>query len=330
MKHPILLLASALLICTFGQAQLTSPAPEAGEFFDQSAGAFVQVDEDPGTTGQSWDFSSLISAMTFTTNLLDPATTANGKVFGGSQIAAEGEGTLVYYSFGESYEYHGGTENNLVVWYDDTEEYFPYPFNIGDTWSDTFSSEYGAAGITVFRTGTVDSECLSSGTVTLPNTTTYENAYRVHVTENLVDSTFLGTLQIIIDGDYWFNEDYLTPLVATIEVTSIDIPLGGEPLENVSNYSIWLNSYTLGIPESATVDLWGMMPNPASKSLTIVRGAHRDQEEYSIFGMDGRLWLSAQFQSSQPAQTLDVSQLPDGVYLVRTGAGEAQQLVIQH
>ena len=330
MKHLTSFLATLLLICTTSQAQLTSPSPEAGEFFDQSAGAYLAMGEDQGTTGQSWNFSSLVSALSFATNLLDPATTANGKVFGESQIAAEGEGSTTYFSYGASYEYHGGIENNLVVWYEDTEVYLPYPFNIGDTWSDTFSSEYGAAGITVYRTGTVETECISSGSLTLPNATTSENVYRIHMTENLVDSTFLGTLQLIIEGDYWFSDVYPIPLVATLEVTSIDTPLGGTPLENFSNYSIWLNSYTLDIAEATTASEWGMMPNPASESLTIVRGANKGQDEFTVYGMDGRIWLASKLPASQPAQTMDVSQLPDGVYLVRSGAGEAQQLVIQH
>ena len=184
----------ALVVPFLVSAQLQSPAPEAGETFVQKVvDGFAEITNDTGGPGQSYDLTYLFNpdwgATSSNGSFVSVASTPNGKVFAGSDIALQADGMYTYYSYGDSYEYHGGVQNNLIVAYSDTEEYFPFPFAIGATSEDTFACEYGTAGITVYRTGNVAAECVSSGTLGLPGLVYYEDVYRVQMTEVLVDSS---------------------------------------------------------------------------------------------------------------------------------------------
>ena len=308
-------------------AQLQSPTAEAGETFVQNVADTFEPIEDGGTTGQMWDLSGLGSEG-FTSApaaVIDVATTANGKVYAGADVAVEGGGQTTYYSFGDSYEYHGGVQNNLIVWYSDTEEYFPFPFNIGDTSEDTFASDYGTAGITVYRTGTVEAECISEGTLTLPGGVSYENVYRVHMTEVLVDSTFLGTYEVVVDGDYFMTEEIPFAAAALLNISTTDTPITGAPVYTEYAVAVWMAEYVVDTPEQAAAT-WAMVPNPARDHITLV-GVH--STEVVIYGMDGREWKRELLRPGLQAQVVNTADLPAGTYLLRMDDGQAQQLIIQ-
>ena len=320
----------AVLLAAGAQAQLQSPSPEIGESFVQKVvEAFEPLGEDSSTTGQVWDLSYLAATggvQSVPAAILSVAATPNGKVFAGSDVAMEGGGQTTYYSYGDSYEYHGGVQNNLIVAYDDTEVYFPFPFALGESHEDTFSCEYGTAGITVYRTGQVLAECLSEGMLTLPGEVTYDNVYRLHLSEVLVDSTFLGTYEVQVEGDYFFSSAYPLTLAALIQYSTVDTPISGDPVFTETSYSVWMDSYTVGVDEPGA-QAWAMLPNPARNQVTLV-GA-QSASEVVIYGLDGREWKRSVLRPGLQAQTIDVSELPVGTYVVHTSDGTAKKLVIE-
>lgn len=319
------------LLATFApfaaMAQLQSPNPEAGETFVQNVAEEFEPLENGGTTGQIFDLSALGAngSVANPAAVIDVATTPNGKVYAGADVAVEGGGQTTYYSFGDSYEYHGGVQNNLIVAYSDTEEYFPFPFNIGDTSEDTFASEYGTAGITVYRTGTVEAECISEGTLTLPGGVSYENVYRVHMTEVLVDSTFLGTYEVVVEGDYFMTEEIPFTAAALLNISTTDTPITGDPVYTETTAAVWMAEYVVDMPEQSTAS-WAMVPNPARDHITLVG---TQSAEVVIYGMDGREWKREMLRPGLQAQVVNTADLPAGTYLVRMDDGQAQQLVIQ-
>ena len=321
----------ALTVPFFATAQLQSPAPEAGETFVQNVvDGFADITNDTGGPGQSYDLSYLFNpdwgVNSSIGSFVSVGSTPNGKVFAGSDIAMEADGMYTYYSYGDSYEYHGGVQNNLIVAYNDTEEYFPYPFEIGATSEDTFACEYGTAGITVYRTGTVTAECISSGTLGLPGMVYYEDVYRVQINEVLVDSTFLGTYEVIISGDYFFSADYAVALAALLNISTVDTPIAGDPVITESAAGIWLDEYVVDTPEMEA-SKFAMLPNPARDYVTLV--GLQPGSEVAVYGMDGREWKRQLVRPGLRAELMNVSDLPAGTYLVRCGEGAAQQLVIQ-
>jgi len=328
MKRIFILLAFAVPF--LASAQLQSPVPEAGETFVQKVvDGFADIMNDTGGPGQSYDLTYLYNpdfgAVSSNGSFVSVASTPNGKVFAGSDIAVQADGMYTYYSYGDSYEYHGGVQNNLIVAYNDTEVYFPFPFDIGATSEDTFACEYGTAGITVYRTGTVTAECISSGTLGLPGMVYYEDVYRVQMTEVLVDSTFLGTYEVLVSGDYFFSADYPITLAALLNISTVDTPITGEPVVTTSAVGIWLDEYVVDTPETEAPS-FVMLPNPAGDQVTLV--GLQPGAEIVVYGMDGRECKRQMVRLGMRAELLNVSDLPAGTYVVRCGEGAAQQLVI--
>lgn len=329
MKNLCLLGAVALLSATLN-AQLQLFTPEPGEFFTQGVGEYLTIPEDLGTTGQVWDFSGTTTLQSSSANVVSTESTSFGKSFANAEIAFEAGATSTYYSYDGAYQFFGGTENQLIIAYTDAEEYFPLPFNVDDNWEDTFAATFGAAGITFERSGTISANCVSQGSLTLPGGQVLEDAYRISVSEYLMDSTFLGTYEIFTEGDYWFAEDY--PLVAFANLTqsTFDTTTGGEPITQESSFSVWMESYTVGIDPVVHASSWSMMPNPANAQLTIARGNFQVPVHCVVYGLDGREMLRELIHPGIQISRLDVSQLPEGVYMVQLGENQqTQRLVVQ-
>jgi hypothetical protein len=309
MKNVSLLSAAALLASTLN-AQLQLFTPESGEFFTQGVGEYLTIPEDTGTTGQTWDFSGTTTLQSSSASFVSTASTVFGKSFAEAEIAVEAGNTSVYYT--------------------DTEEYFPLPYNVDDNWEDTFAATFGAAGITFERSGTISTNCVAQGSVTLPGGQVFEEAYRISVSEYLMDSTFLGTYEVFTEGDYWFVEDYPLVAFANVTQTTFDTTTGGEPITQESSFSVWMESYTVGLETVVHAPSWSMMPNPANAQVTIARGNFQMPVECIVYGLDGREMLRELIHPGIQVSRLDVSQLTEGIYMVHLGESQqAQRLVIQ-
>jgi hypothetical protein len=201
---------------------------------------------------------------------------------------------------------------------------------VNDSWEDTFAATFGAAGITFERSGTISTNCVAQGSLTLPGGQVLEDAYRISVSEYLMDSTFLGTYEIISEGDYWFAEDYPLVAFANLTQTTFDTTTGGEPITQESSFSVWIESYTVGLETVVHTPSWSMMPNPASAQVTIARGNFQTPVECIVYGLDGREMLRELIHPGIQVARLDVSHLTEGVYMVHLGkTQQAQRLVIQ-
>src|SRR5210317_1317134 len=103
----------ALVVPFLAAAQLQSPTAEAGETIVQKVvDGFAEITNDTGGPGQSYDLTYLFNpdwgATSVAASFVSVASTPNGKVFAGSDIAIQADGQDTYYSYGDSYEYHGG------------------------------------------------------------------------------------------------------------------------------------------------------------------------------------------------------------------------------
>ena len=323
-------LCAAVVLSSALSAQLFLPSPEPGELFTQGVGEYLTIPEDVGTTGQVWDFSGTTTLQSSSANFVSIDSTSYGKSFANTEIALESGNTNTYYAYSDAYQFFGGTENQLIVAYTDSEEYFPLPYNVDDSWEDTFAATFGAAGITFERSGTISTNCVAQGSLTLPGGQVLEDAYRISVSEYLMDSTFLGTYEIISEGDYWFAEDYPLVAFANLTQTTFDTTTGGEPITQESSFSVWMESYTVGLETVVHAPSWSMMPNPANAQVTIARGNFQMPVECIVYGLDGREMLRELIHPGIQVSRLDVSQLTEGIYMVHLGESQqAQRLVIQ-
>jgi hypothetical protein len=329
MKY-IKLVCAALLFSTNGTGQLQLSAPQSGDSFIQGVGAYLSVGTNTGVANQVWDFSDTPMVQSVPSMVFAANETIYAKSFGSAETAIESGNSMVYYSFGDTFEYLGGVQDQLQLSYSDSEQYFPLPFYVEDTWEDTFACEYGAAGITIVRSGSVSSSCMAQGTLTLPGGQVLENAYQVSIGETILDTTPLGTYEVFIEGDYWLVESYPIAALANISLTTIDTPNGMEPIVQEQSYSVWMETYTVGVESNIWQPSWSMMPNPAQDELSVVRGDFQFPVQCVIFGLDGREVMREFLRPGIQVNQLDISQLTGGVYLVQVGESYAsERLVIQ-
>lgn len=75
------------------------------------------------------------------------------------------------------------------------------------------------------------------------------------------------------------------------------------------------NIYTTGIKEKLTADEFSVFPNPANNHFTVHYKAQSDAAVLQVFSSIGDLVSSEELKN--PTITIDVSSLPEGIYVVR-------------
>lgn len=121
---------------------------------------------------------------------------------------------------------------------------------------------------------------------------------------------------------------------AFVEVAVDDVKLEVENLNLCTNYEVLVSSVceaTTGSPrviyfgdnctstrdDRLAAEDWSVYPNPASEAVTIQWDAALKPNSIGVYSLEGRLLTEMDFDTSDPALTLAVDQLPAGVYLIR-------------
>lgn len=309
-------------------AQLLAPPIEAGESCVMTIGDYVDPGAIIGSDGQLWDYSGTPAIESWTRTILDAGGTVYGKTFSEATIAFDAENILIYYAFDDAQRYFGGVEGGVVVYYDDPEDINPYPFYVGDIWEDTFSAEFGYLGQTIYRTGEVINQLLASGQLIAPGGTVYDVVYRGLLEEHLSDSTSDGNVDYQQTSEYFYSSDFPVPIFTSVHFVMTQTPTGGLPEVTESTYSWWLSSYTAGV-DFPVANQWGMLPNPANQTVTLVRGFRGPNETITFMDLNGSEVLKSAFVFGQEQVVVDVSALSSGIYMVQSGLNKsAQRLVI--
>lgn len=326
-----------LMLANAASAQLMAPGEGAVGTYSFRVGAVV----DPGATGAgaTWDFSGLQpQGATILRTMAPAAEHPQAKAFGAAEWWVTENGLDLFMSWSSGYTYHGGIQGAMVVAYSDPEVYHPYPFALGQSHEDGFTCSYGAGGIAVERLGTLSAEAVGQGSLVLPGGAGWENVYRVNLSEDIVDQTALGNYQIIINGSYFYHADYLAPLLSVVEVTTIDdTGSGGEPIVTEQAYSIWVESFAVGVEEAGDgVQESGVrgvvMPNPtrAGGKVTVVWPAGGAPSTLEIWNPAGVRVHEQRVAPGVPSVSWDATGWPSGLYLVRgVETGEVLRWVIE-
>jgi hypothetical protein len=97
---------------------------------------------------------------------------------------------------------------------------------------------------------------------------------------------------------------------------------GGSYLTN--NYCDVVDIYTevaIGIQETNFANTFDVFPNPANDMLTFSETLN----EVSVINLFGEIT----FSTSEPTNTISVSDLPDGIYFIRSG-NTVQKFMVKH
>lgn len=175
---------------------------------------------------------------------------------------------------------------------------------------------------TIFTEYTAD----GYGTVSTP-AGTFNNALRMQTSSYSIDSVFVdtdldGVFEFVsTDGPsdsqltYYYLQNSAPSVIAIIDLDEDQV--------SISNFSYLLVG-SVGLDESTILDL-DVFPNPSTGSFTI-KDDFKGLSTVSLKDLNGREVYLESFQSSGNTRTIEVSDLPAGIYLVelRTAEGVAQ------
>ena len=324
MKKPSLLLG-AVLTTVFSLAQtLEAPSIIAGDSFTYTVTDTVT----PGDAGENmvWDYLNLGFIQSYNGQFLpsdknDP----NQDDFPYAAWIWEMAGGQYYYNFGpDMYEYFGGVENGINYPYIDSEEYYPYPYNYGETHQDSAINTMNIMGMETLRSTLISTTFDGYGVLNMPNETSYNDVSRITVHRELSDSTIVGITNIIIDQTLFVQNGIPTPIVAHADIEVITE--AGLEVYHVMEY---LQNYTVGA-EELELDLFAMYPNPASEKVMLrwATGA----ESIIAYDAMGREVEKIQTYPGVKLAQFDVRDWSPGVYTISFTNGDvvsSEQLIVE-
>lgn len=324
MKSLCLLLVS-VFVKTISIAQiLEPPIIIAGDAFTYTVTDTVA----PGDAGENmvWDYLNLGFIQSYNGQFLQSDTNdPNKDDFPYAAWIWEMAGGQYYYNFGpDMFEYFGGVENGTSYSYIDSEEYYPYPYNYGETHQDSAINTMNIMGMETFRSTFISTTFDGYGVLNMPNERSYNDVSRITVHRELSDSTIVGITNMIIDQTLFVQNGIPTPIVAHADIEVITE--AGVEVYHVMEY---LQNYTVGA-EEIELDMFAMYPNPSADRVTLRWAAGAA----SIIAYDA-LGREVEVINTIPGITVaqfDVRDWAPGVYSISFTSGEVvttKQLIVE-
>lgn len=324
MKKLTLLLSLVLSTTIFSSQTIEAPSILSGDIFTITSTDTVA----PGEAGENmaWDYTSLGFGQNFNGQFITSSPSPFEDDYPNAEWIWEIAGGQYYYNFGpDMYEYFGGAENGASYPYTDSEEFYPYPFNYGETHEDSTENVLFITGMETFRSIYSTAAFDGYGTLNLPNETVYDDACRIRVHRSITDSTIAGVTQYVVAQIQFYQNGLVSPVVVH---TDMIIGEGAEQMEiNVLEY---LQNYSAASTEDVELDLFAMYPNPASNKVMLrwATGA----ESIVAYDATGREVEKIQTFPGVTFTQFDVSDWSPGVYTISFINGNevtSEQLIVE-
>lgn len=316
-------------------AQLPAPQILHGDTLVQQVAGFVELDTAAADGSTVWDVTTVVaqneSMSVVSTASLNPF----GKTYAFADWALATEGIDTFWSFSDSYTYYGGVQNGIVVYYDDPEVVYPYPFN-EQGWWDAFHAEYQANGETYLRGGWAESDYSGTGTLLLPGGESVP-VHQIHSVEHITDTLPSGWIYEIHSVSTQLMDGQLfLPRWASVSLSETLYDGAGEILDAASiDYGIYLADYVMDIAAPAFENpvSVAVMPNPAiaAESVKVVwHDANRGPSEVRLFDGAGREVMRERIWPGSRATSIALpADLTPGLYSLHfLGAEIAPQTLV--
>jgi hypothetical protein len=275
-------------------------------------------------TAKIWDFSALLDAgTTYDFMFVDPSTipSALGRdSFPSANIARGESGTGGYF-----YYENTASDINRIGWYASSTNYgiykggtvateFHFPITAGDIFNTAYHGRFAPFNVgedsVVIESGTLTINADMQGLMILP-TGSFDSVLRLHVTESFhIKAYILGTpaTDNVISDDYyyWFNENYLQPLL-TYGITTQD----GTPQTPVLRYQPII---VTGI-NSNSIESVMVYPNPTSGIIRVNLPDMSGHASLEIFDVLGNMVYEKSVNNTE--NIIDLSAVANGIYYLK-------------
>jgi hypothetical protein len=199
--------------------------------------------------------------------------------------------------------------------YSNLEDLIRFPFTMGNTFSDTWATQFVSGGFDFYRTGVTTVTADAYGTMITP-AGTFTNVLRVHFVQVYRDSANFGVPYFIdYDNDQylWYKDGVHWPVATTFILTSTTATFANATYTTAGPVGIDQGSDLLA---SAS-----LFPNPAAEQLTLDLNLTKDQNlDILIFngiGQEVRNLASQKCNQGTNRIQLEVDDLPEGIYFAK-------------
>lgn len=275
-----------------------------------------------GGTGAAWDFSNMTIDSSFALNFIAPSQTPYAHLFPNATAAIVQNGNYDFYSTNSSvYSRLGIINSTADIIYSDSHDILRFPFSMGTSFNDIYTSTFTAGGNTYYRTATVAVSGDGLGTLKLPFGTE-NDVLRIKYIEEIKDSIDFGGFPLIIDTYMetylWFKEGIHHPILGFSDIYSM-----GQTIQT----GYYMDLTTVGLKDLAlTNSNVTIYPNPTSgnASLEFELGVI-ENVQISIVNMMGSIIHRADYGNLNAGKhnlKLDLNRYPVGIYLINLKIGD--------
>jgi len=317
-----------IAIATFSHAQtLNAPDFLSGDSF--TMGVLIEASPE-GLPGENmvWDYSNATPTDSYNGQYLPASPSPFEDDYPEASWMLEANGQNAYYNFGPYFfEFFGGVEQGASYPLSNSERFFPYPYNYGETHEDEMGGVLNIQGVTAYRSGVNLSALDGYGLLTLPGGVQLDDVLRIRLNRSISDSTIMGITQYDIEQVLFLQNGLVVPLIAH---TFLQIVEGIDTTEY--NYTEILQTYLMDVEETHEQQSYSfaLFPNPAQEKVQIVWGAA--PEIIEIRDSAGRLVNAITAIPGISSQQFDVSEWAPGAYTITTISGDAKetkQLIVE-
>jgi hypothetical protein len=326
MTRPIffcLFLSSALLTTLSSEAKaqtLVAPSFLSGDSFSMGVTDSTSTGE-PGED-MNWDYSGIVTQDSYDIVILPASPSPYEDDYPGANWIMDipAASQSVYMNFGPEYfEFFGGVEQGVSYPLTDSDIFWPYPFEYGETWNDSMSAELNVQGVIINRSGTTESTMNGYGTMSLPGGVQLDDVTRVEMTREITDSSFTGVNIYVVHQIRFHQGTMVAPVLLHTNfqiITELDT--------TVSGYSEVLQAYTVGLTSIAQPkEEFGMFPNPARDDVQLVWSSFDASSKIvEVRDITGRVVEEIRSVSGMSSTTIDVRSWASGVYTVTVNPGQ--------
>ena len=320
MKKNLLKTLAALTLFTsaaIAQPTLTATGinPVVGDVYILKQGNFVN----PGSAGanQTWNLSSLASTSTTTYNSSNPSSTPYASSFTNSNFSMNSGGV---YTFGNTsssaWQNTGAYGNGVLFAYSNPEDYLHFPFNMANTYTDTWAVNFTSNTIPFARTGTTTVTYDGYGTLTLPNGT-FSNAVRVHFYQSFKD---VYTYASVTNTITYSNDEYMWYLNGNHQTIAAVYTSSNSSTAGTQQSGFYVNNIVSSVNDYDNVSSNIISyPNPASEEINFDFLNSTEIKEIQFYDLTGKQILVEKINSHEMDNTIKVKldQFTTGIYLVK-------------
>jgi hypothetical protein len=333
MKKSFLLFIFIARISCFtllAQPTLTSSFnPVVGDVFSSAYVDTASLPQGPSGANQTWDFSSLTSAGTFSSNVVTVASTPYASSYPSATIAtSDGNGGYGYASTNSTqYQIWGLYNSAESVILTNSEVGLTYPFTYSSTLSDNFSGS-GSSSFPFNRTGTITVVADAWGTIKTPEGT-FTNALRINQKQVINDNfgSSIGIEKSVTQTYEWYIEGYKNSLLAITYDTTFDQFGDTIPVFSVS-YGLNAPSAVKNITPAISFNIF---PNPTTDRIYLQAGESINHVIISNVLGQNVIDMQPENGSSHNPVEISVADLPSGIYFcsVNTPVGNVTRRIVK-